>query len=145
MRRSIGLICAGLGVLAMCGAARAADAPAAPDGAAKAGEPSIEGLQWLRTPTYDEKAFLYPKDAVHLLWNGDATLRCKVKADGGLTGCKVLSEKPANMGFGWATLGLANKYKMPTKNLQGESVAGATVMITEAWRIRGESESAPGN
>lgn len=140
MRRSTGLICAGLGALALCGAARAEQAPAA-----TAAEPNIDGLQWLREPTYDEMGFAYPKDAVHLLWNGDVTMRCKLKADGGLTGCKVVSETPANIGFGWATLGLANKFKMPAKNLQGESVAGATVTIPVSWRIHGQSESARGN
>jgi len=144
MRRSMPAICAGLGLVALCAAARAApsDAPAAVDVAAPKAEPSLEGLHWLRTPTYDEMGFEYPKDAVHLLWNGDATMQCKLKADGGLTGCKILSESPKNAGFGRATLGLAGKYRMPAKNLQGESVAGATVTIPVRWRIYSE-ESAP--
>jgi protein TonB len=147
MRRSTQLTCAALGALVLSGVAKAApnDAPAKADAAApKAAEPSLNGLVWLRIPTEDEMAFNYPRDAVRLLWNGDATMRCKLKADGSLTGCKILSERPANMGFGRATLGLASKFRMPTTNLKGESVAGATVTIPVGWRISGESESAPG-
>lgn len=73
--------------------------------------PAVIGtLQWIRKPTGDDFARLYPRLAVMRNLNGRVLLECRVADAGDLTACSVLAENPVDVGFGEATVKLAERF-----------------------------------
>ena len=62
---------------------------------------------WRRLPTGEELARVYPQKAMEYGKSGKAVMRCKVTPTGDLANCLVISEAPADYGFGGAALELA--------------------------------------
>ena len=60
---------------------------------------------------------------------GKATLNCTVDAKGQLQSCSVVSEEPADMGFGDAAMKLSKLFKMRPQTKDGQPVDGGTVRI----------------
>ena len=86
--------------------------------------------QWGRLPEASQVANLFPARAKAAgVLKGDVLLNCGVTAGGALTGCTVVRETPAGMGFGEAALALAPSFAMSAWTADGRPVDGARVRI----------------
>jgi TonB family protein len=99
----------------------------------------VEQPEWVRLPTGDEIAALYPSGARAQGAPGATKMRCEVKPDGTLANCLTLLEAPEGMGFGTATLRAARYFRMKPQTLDGKSVAGGMVTIPLRWQMDGSS------
>lgn len=75
---------------------------------------------WLRKPTFDDLAAVFPSKAGGR--GGQALIKCVVKTDGLLRACTVVREKPEGLGFGGAALLLAPSLLMKPALREGEPV-----------------------
>ena len=102
----------------------------------------IEGVitrpDWLRKPDANTLARYFPPFATFLELGGFVRMTCTVNTDGTLKDCKVLSEKPAGLGFGEAAIEMAPDFAMRPETLDGTPVNGAsvTIPITFATPVR---------
>lgn len=71
--------------------------------------PTIVSPQWVRQPR--DLARYYPERALRREIEGRVVLECGVSVRGALN-CVVVSETPANWGFGEAALRISNDYRM---------------------------------
>jgi TonB family protein len=85
---------------------------------------------WMRMPTGDQVGNIAPKAALKKHVHGEAEIRCTVKDDGGVTGCKTLFETPQGYGFGDAAVTGSKYFQMRGAKYGGPSVGGATVTFT---------------
>jgi TonB family protein len=97
----------------------------------------VEQPKWVRMPTGDQLADLYPAGARNRLMPGEARIRCEVQADGTLANCSTLFEAPVGMGFADATLRAARYFRMEPVTLDGKPVAGGMVVIPLHWQVAG--------
>ena len=84
---------------------------------------------WVELPGADDMSNKYPAKAYADRLGGRVALNCEIAPDGGLTGCKVLSENPAGSGFGSAALELTPKFRMQTAFADGRRATGARLTI----------------
>jgi protein TonB len=84
---------------------------------------------WTRRPDADDLTRYYPERAQRMSQNGSATMTCVVTATGTLQECSVVSETPADFGFGDAALKMAKLFKMRPQTADGQPVGGARVTI----------------
>jgi TonB family protein len=101
----------------------------------------VASPDWIRQPTGDDLAGLYPDEALNTHRSGDTKIRCRVKADGTLADCFVLYESPEGLGFGQATLRAAAFFRMSPETVDGKRVEGGTVEIPMRWQIGGGESS----
>jgi hypothetical protein len=85
-------------------------------------------------PSAAELMTAWPAKAAQRGTEGNAIARCKADAEGALSGCEVVAERPARTGFGEALLALAPKYRL-TPAHKGERPANAPVLISASWRV----------
>ncbi len=95
--------------------------------------PGDANPDWVRKPTGEDLAGVFPVEAVKAGKDGRAVINCRVTTDGFLDRCKVLAESPEGLGFGKAALALAPQFLMSPKIRAGQRVASdVTVPIT--WK-----------
>ena len=97
----------------------------------------ITNPDWVRKPDGDEMANYYPDRAQRMNQAGRASISCTVTASGSLSGCSVVSEDPADFGFGQAALKLAHLFKMKPKTEDGSAVGGASVVVPIRFVVPG--------
>ncbi|MBS0298223.1 MAG: TonB family protein [Proteobacteria bacterium] len=114
---------------ALCGAAQAADKPE--KGADGKGGVFV-GPDWIKRPNANDLMVVFPVKAMDQHVGGRAVLECEVALDGLLRKCKVLSEKPADLGFGQAALALVPQFRMKPATLNGAPVT-SYVSIPINW------------
>ena len=95
--------------------------------------PGDSNPDWLKKPTGDAIANVYPRKAIDKGLAGSATINCKVTVEGFLELCKVVSEAPAGLDFGAAGLQLAPQLRMTPKVRGGKPVPGGEVTIPINW------------
>lgn len=130
-------------------------APQTPDGVATAGgrirrtlvfepgpparviqDPStVTGIRWVEQPTAQDFARLYPRRALNQGISGYVTINCVVNDSYGLN-CDVAAETPPEMGFGAATLQIAEKFRVAPLTDGGEPTIGQRIRRTIRWVMR---------
>jgi protein TonB len=97
---------------------------------AKAPPPSvITSPDWLKRPSGEDLANVYPERAQRMNVNGHAELDCVVTVQGAVANCQVVSESPADQQFGAAAMKLTRYFKMRPQTRDGQPVGGAHVRI----------------
>lgn len=90
---------------------------------------ALENPEWVRRPTGQDMARVYPRPAMRRNLGGFGVIGCEVDGGGRLTNCVVKAEGPPGEGFGEAALKLQDRFRMKAKLPGGESVGGRTVTI----------------
>ena len=91
--------------------------------------PGDANPNWLRKPTPQDIANVFPKKALADGVGGKAVIGCDVTVEGFLQNCKVLSESPKDYAFGAAGLQITPQLRMTPMMRGGKPVAGGTVQI----------------
>jgi TonB family protein len=94
---------------------------------------AIAKPNWLGMPTGDDLAALYPAGARSMGVGGHVKMACKVREDGGLEACQIVSECPVGYGFAQATLEAARYFRMSKTSVDGQKTAGGVVLIPIRW------------
>lgn len=89
-------------------------------------------LEYRERPGGHHLASLYPAEAMRTRTSGEATIECKVRPNGRLKDCLVLSESPQGAGFGAATLALSPYFRM---DVEGRDIHDAILRIPIRWQI----------
>ena len=101
--------------------------------------PGDANPNWLRKPTGQDIANVFPKKAIEDGVGGKATIGCQVTTEGFLQNCKVLSESPKDYNFGAAGLQLTPQLRMTPKIRGGKAVPGGSVSIPINWEAPNRS------
>jgi TonB family protein len=95
----------------------------------------ITSPDWIRLPDGSDFDRFYPPAEKEGGVEGRAVVDCVVTTAGTLFNCAVVSESPANAGFGGATLRLMPFFKMRPMTKDGVSVGGAHVRVPVRWKL----------
>jgi protein TonB len=115
-------------------------AQATPPPAADAPAPATTNVgitppAWVRKPTGEDIARVYPERAVRAGHNGDVLMKCQVTAEGMLADCAIVSEAPAGDHFGDAALKLSRLFRMRPMVKDGAPVVGGSISIPIHFRV----------
>jgi TonB family protein len=97
---------------------------------------TVRNPSWLRKPTGDEFARVYPRKALVNRVSGRAALNCRVTVTGALETCVVIDEGPVGFGFGAAALKMSSAFVMRPETVNGVPVTGAQVNIPIVFGMR---------
>ncbi len=97
--------------------------------------PLINDPDWSVLPNRAEVSRLYPPRAFDAGMNGAATIDCIVATGGDVMDCHVIEEAPRDLGFGAASLKLADRFRMRATTRSGAPAAGRHVHIAILWRL----------
>ena len=96
--------------------------------------PGDANPDWMRKPTSQDLAGVYPTAAAKRGVDGSASISCQLSVEGFLQKCVVASESPPGLGFGQAALQLAPQFRMTPKIRAGKPVVTDDVVIPIAWK-----------
>jgi TonB family protein len=120
-RKTLGALLVGTLALAAAGAVWAAN-PSEPK--------VITRPVWVQRPSGEDMARYYPAAATKAgVTDAQVVLECAVTADGRLEKCRTRMEKPADHGFGEATIELAQHFRMQPLDHDGARTAGGVINI----------------
>jgi hypothetical protein len=97
--------------------------------AAQSAQAPMVKPEWLRKPSFDQVATVYPVNAHGL--EGKATILCQVTTLGLLVDCFVANEKPYGYGFGGAALALAPTFLMKPALRDGKPIEAQTTVTID--------------
>ena len=97
------------------------------------GDGAGAGPRFVRGPTQGELRALHPREAFRRRQGGSVQLDCRLAADGRLSGCRVASETPQNMGFGAAALAAAQYFRFRPGVRDGRPIDGAEIRVGVEW------------
>ncbi|WP_354297451.1 TonB family protein [Phenylobacterium koreense] len=89
----------------------------------------VTAPEWSEQPGGQEILAAYPGAPRSLLISGWARLACRLDKMGLLTECKVVLERPADLGFGAAALSLVPRYRLAPR-LMAQGAGGESVALT---------------
>jgi TonB family protein len=95
--------------------------------------PGDRNADWLRKPSAEQIAGVFPVKATRARKDGMAAIRCAVTIEGFLDRCQVVAEQPEGYDFGSAALLLSKQFAMTPKIRGGKAVEGE-VTIPINWR-----------
>lgn len=95
----------------------------------------VSDPDWKRKPTSQDIVDYYPEGAWRRRVGGRALLSCFVGADTRLKACKVVSETPADAGFGAAAIRMSEEFRMYPKTVDGKPVEGGQVRIPIVFSV----------
>lgn len=95
----------------------------------------ITSPKWERVPNGDDFANEYPERALRLEKEGQATIKCSVRANGQLVNCSVVSESPEGYEFGAKSLKISRNFRMKPGQDDGKPIDGADVRFTIKWQL----------
>ena len=98
-------------------------------GGAGAETPKIVEPDWLQKPNGEDIARVYPEIAQILNIEGRAMVACNVDAQGLLENCRSEAAAPAGLGFDYAALKVAEKFRMRPRMVDGAPVEGGGIRI----------------
>lgn len=104
------------------------DAPPAPSAEALQAAAVLSPAPWSVRPDAQAIAANYPLIASENRLDGQATLGCLIVEEGRVQ-CAVTNERPADLGFGAAALGVSRTFRMQTQH-NGEPTFGKRVNVT---------------
>ncbi|MGH6911666.1 MAG: energy transducer TonB, partial [Phenylobacterium sp.] len=90
---------------------------------------------WLRKPSGDDIAAVYPREAALRGLDGAGAIQCEVGPQGSMTSCVIVEESPAGYGFGLAALKLSTRFKLKPMERDGVPVSGGTIKIPIRFRL----------
>jgi TonB family protein len=90
---------------------------------------------WAAKPAGSDIVPVYPKPALLAHIEGRATISCTVGVEGRLHECQVLTEDPAEQGFGDAALKLSVFFRMLPMTKDGHPVAGGVIRIPVRFQL----------
>ena len=91
---------------------------------------------WVRRPSAELFARLFPQKAQRYGVSGRVEIGCSVAASGFLEECAVIDESPADFGFGAAALKMSGSFQMRPLTRNGVPISGAQVHIPIVFAIR---------
>lgn len=97
----------------------------------------VTNPHWIRKPTGEDFARVYPDAAAAKNLSGRAIVSCTASADGSLKDCKIDQEFPPNEGFGEAAIKLAREFRMSADLGPGASLEGGHVKIPIRFLLPG--------
>lgn len=95
--------------------------------------PGDANPDWVRKPTNQDIANVFPRKALKDGVEGKAVIGCEVTVEGFMQNCKVLSETPKDYDFGAAGLQIMPQLRMTPMMRGGKPVAGGAVQIPINW------------
>lgn len=108
--------------------ALAGDAPAPPH------PRIIVEHRWAARPSAADMSALYPPAARDAGVEGLVVISCIATAEGKLSACEAVVEKPAGMGFGEASLKLAEFFRLEPADARGKPIEGASIRLPIRWK-----------
>lgn len=103
--------------------------------------PPITHEGFLRSPSQEAIAAIYPAEALRRGPDGQVVLRCRLTAIGGLSACTVESETPPGVGFGAAALALTAQFQVrPGQARAGEWIRAPINFVTTGRGVAGRDQ-----
>lgn len=88
---------------------------------------------WVLAPGPGDLDRFFPPRAWERGISGQTTLSCIATVSGILSDCQVVSETPANWGFGTAAVRLTRLYRLDISSSSGQAIAGRRTELTINW------------
>lgn len=96
-------------------------------------DPVFAAPQWLEAPVIDVQTY-YPREAFKAHMPGRVVVAGDIAASGELR-CRVVSEEPADAGFGQAGLEICRQFRLSPLKIDGVPVDGGQVEVPISFSV----------